>query len=145
MYQCHIHFYLTGSQCDAFETIRNTPPLAHFTHEFSDSGSPEKALAAGADVILANLQNMDVKETLGFLLNHKKEKARLILLADKSQVTLLTEFLREIQDIWIMPMKGEEASFRFSRWQQEYKMGRDFWQAGQYLDAAINNSPNLIW
>ena len=86
MYQCHIHFYLTGSQCDAFETVRNTPPLAHFTHEFSDSGSPEKALAAGADVILANLQNMDVKETLGFLLNHKKEKARLILLDRKSVV-----------------------------------------------------------
>ncbi len=35
--------------------------------------------------------------------------------------------------------------FRFLRWQQNFKMSKDFWQTSHYLEAAINNSPNLIW
>ncbi len=42
-------------------------------------------------------------------------------------------------------MSDEEIRFRFLRWQQTCKMSKDFWQTSHYLEATINNIPNLIW
>ena len=42
-------------------------------------------------------------------------------------------------------MTEEETGFRFLRWQQSYKQSKDFWETSQYLEATINNVPNLIW
>lgn len=145
MYHCHIHFYLTGCQNKEFEIIKEISPLSHFTHTFSESIRPEKALTANADVILAYLHNLDVQETLQALLSYKKESSELILLADKEQVALLSDFLTEIKDIWITPLLEEEILFRFLRWQQTCKMSKDFWQTSHYFDATINHIPNLIW
>ena len=64
MYHCHLQFYLTGYQNSIFEVIKKTAPLESFNHEFSESDEPDGALAAGADVILANLQGMNAKEAL---------------------------------------------------------------------------------
>ncbi|MDE6062998.1 MAG: PAS domain-containing protein, partial [Lachnospiraceae bacterium] len=145
MYHCHIHFYLTGHYNRSFEIIREMSPLAHFTHTFSESDNPEKALAAEADVIFAYLHDMHVQETLQTLLSCKNETAEIILLADKEQVALLTDFLPEIKDIWITPMSEDEIRFRFLRWQQTCKMSKDFWETSHYFDATINHIPNLIW
>lgn len=145
MYHCHVHFYFTGHQCRVFELIKNMSPLEHFTHEFMESDVPEEALAAQADVILVNLQNIDVIETVWMLSSCKKKNAELIVLADKNQISLLKDILSDIQDIWTMPMSEEEIQFRFLRWQQACKMSKDFWQTNHYLEATIDNSPNLIW
>lgn len=145
MYHCHIHFYLAGDQNKVFEMLKEMSPLSHFTHTFSESIEPERALTTDADVIFAYLHNMDVQKTLQTLLSCKREMSELILLADKEQIPLLTGFLTEIKDIWITPLSEEEARFRFLRWQQAYKMNKDFWQTNQYFDATINNIPNLIW
>jgi PAS domain S-box-containing protein len=145
MYHCHIHFYLTGHSCSAFEVIKEMPPLQHFTHEFSESEIPDRELASKADVILVDLQGMDAKETVRMLALEKKQEAELILLADKEQIMLLTEELPEVKDIWTLPMAEEEIKFHFLRWQQSCKVGKDFWQTSQYFDSTINNIPNLIW
>ncbi len=145
MYHCHIHFYLTGHSCSAFEVIKEMPPLQHFTHEFSESEIPDRELASKADVILVDLQGMDAKETVRMLALEKKQEAELILLADKEQIMLLTEELPEVKDIWTLPMAEEEMKFHFLRWQQSCKVGKDFWQTSQYFDSTINNIPNLIW
>ena len=145
MYHCHIHFYLTGHSCSAFEIIKEMPPLQHFTHEFSESEIPDRELASKADVILVDLQGMDAKETVRMLALEKKQEAELILLADKEQIMLLTEELPEVKDIWTLPMAEEEIKFHFLRWQQSCKVGKDFWQTSQYFDSTINNIPNLIW
>ena len=42
-------------------------------------------------------------------------------------------------------MSEEEIRFRFLKWQQKCKTDKDFWQTSQYLEAAINNVPNLVW
>lgn len=42
-------------------------------------------------------------------------------------------------------MTEEELKFRFSRWQQTYKMSKDYWETSHFFDATINNIPNLIW
>ncbi|MDE7331906.1 MAG: response regulator [Lachnospiraceae bacterium] len=145
MYHCRIHFYLTGHKSSVFEIIKAMPPLEHFTHEFMESASPREELAADADVILADLQDVDIRENLHTLISGKRKETELILLAGSSQIPLLEGTLPEIRDIWTMPMSNEEVRFRFLRWQQVYKTGKDYWQTSHYLDATINGTPNLIW
>ena len=55
MYHCRLQFYLIGPSCTAFDTIREMPPLAAFSHSFSFAASPEKASIQAANVILVNL------------------------------------------------------------------------------------------
>ncbi len=145
MYHCNVHFYLAGHQRKVFEIIKGMSPLAHFTHVFSESTRPDPELAARADVILADLQDVDVLESVPKLLSAKGSEAELILLADRDQILLLTDRLPEIKDIWTMPMSDEEIRFRFLRWQQTCKMSKDFWQTSHFFESTINNVPNLIW
>ena len=128
-----------------FENIKEMSPLEHFTHEFYESDEPEEALAAKADVIMADIRNLNVKEAVQMLALVKKQEAELIVLADKEQIVHLSDNLSVIKDIWMMPMADEEVRFRFLRWQQNYKMSKDYWQTNQYLESTINNIPNLIW
>ena len=145
MYHCNVQFYLAGHQRKVFEIIKGMSPLAHFTHDFFESSRPDADLAARADVILADLQDVDVLEAVPKLLSAKKNEAELILLAEKDQILLLTDRLSEIKDIWTMPMSDDEIRFRFLRWQQTCKMSRDFWQTSHFFESTINNVPNLIW
>ena len=149
MYRCHLHIYLTGYQTGIFEVIKETAPLEHNTHEFLESGGPDGNLAAGADVILADLRGTDAEKTLNMLLDAKKKEAELILITDQEQFSFeQTEHenrMDEIRDLWRMPMSEGEVRFRFRKWQQEYKKSMDFWQESQYLEATIDNIPNLVW
>ncbi len=149
MYHCHLRFYLTGYQNNIFEVIKEIAPLENFTHEFEQSDEPDSGLAAGADVILANLEGMDPVKTLKLLCGAKKKEAALILLMEKNQFSFegaeAQKVLGEVRDIWMLPMSEAEAEFRFRKWQRECKKSLDFWQESQYLEATINNIPNLIW
>ncbi len=145
MYHCHMQFYLLGSQCEVFDIVKEMAPLAHFTHEFLESDRLEEALAAKADVILANLQDVDAGAAVQALVSAKDRETELILLSDKSQVSLLADSLAEVKDIWICPMSEEEARFRFLRWQESCRQSKDFWETSHFFEATINNVPNLIW
>lgn len=145
MYHCHTQFYLTGTKRDGLEVIKQIPPLAHFTHEFSESNGTDVVLTAGADVIFACLLDMDVEEVMKALSRGRKKEAELIVLADKEQMAYLTDYLDQITDIWTVPASEEEIRFRFLRWQQNYKKKLDYWETRQYLESTINNIPNLIW
>ena len=145
MYHCHIHFYLTGQAHRVFEIVKGMSPLPHFTHEFFESDVPEEPLVAKADVILADVHGLDVRDALQTLTAGKREETELILLVDREQIALLTDYMPELADLWLMPMLDEEISFRFLRWQQACKTKKDCWQANHYLESALNNTPNLIW
>ncbi len=145
MYHCHVHFHLVGIRQDVFAVIEEMSPLPCFTHEFTKSERDGDALTGGADVILADLRDMDVRETVCALTADRGEDTELILLAEKEQIPLLTRMLDGVKDIWTLPMSGEEIRFHFLRWQQAYKMGKDYWQTSHFLEATINNVPNLIW
>ena len=86
MYHCHIHFYLAGSQKRIFEIIKEMPP----------SDTPQEALAARADVIIADLHGLDPREALRILTFGKVKEAELILLADKEQSLSLAEDLEQV-------------------------------------------------
>ena len=145
MYHCHISFYLIGSQSGIFETVKKMPPLEHFTHGFAESERPETALLAQADVILADVQDMDAGTALGLLTGGMKPGAELIVLAGRKQFPELAGCTSTVKDIWAVPMSEEETRFRFLRWQQGYQLGKDYWQVNNFLNTCIDSSPNLIW
>ena len=146
MYHCQVCFYMITSQNELFTTLKQISPLSNFTHEYLQSAEADAAMTERADVILADVRQMHVDETLMFLLSHKKKEAELILLADKEQTEhFAAKEDAEIADIWVMPLSEAELRFRLIRWQKTYKMGKDFWQTQNYLDAAINSVPHLIW
>lgn len=147
MYSCSLHIYLTGRSCNAFEVMKGMPSLEHFTHVFSESGKTEDALVSEADVIVANLSDMDFDDIMKDLEIFQSNGAQVILLADTNQIQMLVKghTLDNITDVWSNSMTDEEVHFRFLRWQQTYKMSKDLWQTDHYLEATINNIPNLIW
>lgn len=146
MYHCNLCIYFIGEQNNMFEALKNVEPFQHFTHEFVKSETPEEALISQADVIVADIQNSDALESLRCIRSNKKEKAELILLADKAQTELLVgEDLSAVKDIWVMPLSEKELQFRFQRWYETYKMGKDYWQTETYLDATINSIPYMVW
>ncbi len=151
MYHCHVCFYFTGHQGQLPEIVKCMAPLEAFEHEFTESAVPEEALAKEADVIFADLSNVDAAKTAAVLAAWKKPEAELILLAGEEQLAELTgadtagEDLSRVTDLWTLPMAEGEIRFRFLRWQQAYKRHRDCWQTGQYLESVINGTPDLIW
>ncbi len=148
MYHCQIHFYFSGHPCRVFEGFRESSPLEHFTHSFTQSLQPEATLARGADVIVANLEDTDERETVDRLVQAKRGDAELILLADSARAEVLLRekrLVKDVADLWILPMTEEEISFRVSRWQQQFKREKDFWETRHFFEATINNVPNLIW
>ena len=145
MYHCHILLYFIGHRQELFEPIRAAAPLTDFTHDFHESDVPEKSAASKADVIFADLSELDAASAVQALSAWKKQDAELILLTDRDQLLLLTESFDNISDIWTLPVSADELNFRFLKWQQTYKMRKDYWQTSQFLESTINNVPNLIW
>ncbi len=145
MYHCHISFYMVGCQRDVFETLREMPPLGDFTHSFVESVQPDAALLSCADVIFADVRGMDAQAALPQLAGGMKPGAELVVLSGREQVPALADAASAVRDIWVMPMEPEELRFRFLRWQQGYKLGKDCWQAEQLLDATMLCTPKAIW
>ena len=147
MYTCRLHIYFAGHPSHALDVIKKMPALENFTHIFSESDEAEASLSKKADVIIADLSNTDVQPALQTFLQNCSAGTPIILLASREQMRLLGSdpALKDITDIWITPMSDEELRFRFLRWQQTFKMSKDFWETSHFLEATINNVPNLIW
>ncbi|RKJ41349.1 response regulator [Acutalibacter sp. 1XD8-33] len=149
MYHCHVRFYFVGSRRKLFQPVRDASPLESFTHECMESLRPEASLAAKADLILCDLRDLDAPLAIDALLESKAPGAQLILLAEQSQAAGLFAshpgLLSQIVDIWILPMSAAELGFRFLRWQQAFKAQKDAWQTSQFLEAAINGTPDMVW
>lgn len=145
MYHCHILFNFIGLRRELFTPIMESAPLTGFSHGFSESDVPKKTYVSNADVIFADLEKLDAAAAVQVLTAWKKPEAELILLANKEQLSNLTDSFNDISDIWTLPLSSCELSFRFLKWQQAYKTRKDFWQTSQFFEATINNIPNLIW
>lgn len=146
MYRCEICFYMMTEQDELFAALKELLPLPHFTHEYLGSVGLDETMVARADVIFADIRQMQMEKTVATLLSGRKQGAELIFLADKEQAETLTlQDGENITDIWITPLTVTEFRFRLIRWQKTYKMSRDLWQAQSYLDTTINSVPHLIW
>lgn len=146
MYHCQICYYMITEQDELFSVLKGIIPLPHCAHEYLLSAGVDEMMAGRADVILADIRQMQTEETVATLLSCKKKEADLILLADKKQAMsfALQDDMR-ITDIWVMPLSEAEFRFHLVRWQKTYKMSKDFWQTRLYLDTTINCVPHLVW
>lgn len=81
MYHCHIGIYIVGNQSRLSEIIKGMGAFDSAEHEFTESRRPEKELAEKADLILADLKDMDAADTARTLTAWKRQEADLILLA----------------------------------------------------------------
>lgn len=140
MYRFCIHFYLLGSN-EVFDFIKSLKPLENFTHEYRQGDGFDKDLAEKSDVIFADIRSGE-KALLESLASLKKP---IVLLVNKEQLSSVTEFNSCISDIWVMPMDKAEAEFRVLKWQKDYKEKADLTEKSIFLEAAINNTPNLVW
>lgn len=145
MYHAHVRFYLISQQNNMFEMIKGMPAPQNFTYEFTESDKPEQRLLESADVIFIDLQKNDAKETLQAVISAKNPEAEITVIAEKEQISLISEYFADIDDIWTAPLSDEEIKFRFAKWQENKKMRTDAWQTSQYLEVTINGVPNLIW
>lgn len=145
MYHCHVCFYFTGSQGKLSGIVRSMVAPDAFEYEFTESETPAETAAAKADVIFADLSNLDAEKAVQELALWKKPGAELILLSGGEQIEEWGENLSLVTDIWTLPMTEAEFRFRLLRWQEAYKMQKDYWQADQYLESVINGTPDLIW
>ena len=142
MYHCHLRLYCVGRRLELFAPLKETAPQEPFTHTFLESGEPDPALAAQADVIFADLTGLDAAGTVRTL---AESGAELVVLGLRDQLSQLTELLPALADLWTLPMSGEELRFRFQKWLRACHQEKDLWEARQYLEAAINSVPNLVW
>ena len=131
-----LEFYCVGCYPEVFDTVKAMPALAPFVHAFTVSGRLDPAQAGSADVILADLRDLDAPGTLQSLLSCKKRSAQLILLADLERFKLTADQLSQVTDLWVMPMAEDELRFHFLRWQQTYQLNRDRDALTQELDMA---------
>ena len=148
MYQCNVNFYLIGCKGDSeYVTgiIKEMPPLEHFSHNFVESDDLDKTLEVRADVIFVDINGTDAEETLKGLEPCKKPDTEVILLTDSGSSFLFDEYTEYLRDVWTLPMTESEVRFRFLKWQNSYKASKDYWENRQFLEATINNIPNLIW
>lgn len=146
MYHCNLCFYFIEDKDGLYKIVKEMEPLPHFTHEFITSKMPEVNFTSKADVIIADIRNMNAVSMLQFLISYKNEASEIILLADKEQTEqLVDEDLSKVTDIWIMPLSEKEIRFRFYKWQQTCKMSKDYWQTKLYLDTTINSVEHMIW
>jgi diguanylate cyclase (GGDEF)-like protein/PAS domain S-box-containing protein len=149
MYHCVVHFYEMGRQDSSMVQLRKIKPLERFLHVFSDSEELDRELAQTADVIFLNVQGMDdsqIHTAMDGVIACKKDEAELIILLDKEQAQpLLDSYGKQITDFWFLPLSDTEAQFHFRRWQNSYKLKKDFWLVNNYLDSTINCVPHMIW
>ena len=144
MYHCHVQFYLLGRDRALFDAIRAMPPLEHFTHAFFESEEPDAALCGRADVVVADVRGTDAFAVLNKVLTAGRKDGELILVAGREQFGELDRFLPLVQELWLDPARSE-IPFRFLRWQQGFRLSKDLWEKEQYLNAAMNGVPNLVW
>lgn len=104
-------------------------------------------MVARADVIFADIRQMQLEKTVATLLSGRKQGAELIFLANKEQAETLTlQDGENITDIWITPLTVTEFRFRLIRWQKTYKMSRDLWPGAKLprYDDQQRSPSNLV-
>ena len=125
MCHCQVEVYFIGREPSVFLPIRTAPPPDGFACVFLESRTPESALCARADAILADLRGVDAAGTLRALEAHRKKDAEVIALAEREQVGALLESGFPLTDIWTAPLGEAELRFRFQKWQRDYRRSRD--------------------
>ncbi|MBD5641632.1 MAG: response regulator [Desulfovibrio sp.] len=131
MYNCIAHITFLGCPRHIQEVVKAIPPLAGFSHEFSETFAP----GPGARLVLAGP---------GADLRNLPEQAQIILLRE-SGTAVAPELLGRLADIWQLPASDAELRFHFCNWQKNLKTKMDLGEKSQFLECLMETSPNLVW
>lgn len=146
MYHCSVNFYLFRLDEALQQVITSMDEEKSISFIFSSGQSVDEREWEKADVILAGVQGLKEGEIREILSLGRKKEAQIILLAGREETEILfQEKNLAVDDIWRLPMSEEECSFRMEHWKQTYIMGKDYWEAEQYLDTMMNSIPSLVW
>ena len=147
MYHCNIHFNLIGNACVEFRTIRQIAPLHKFIHKFVEDETAVKEHILSSNVIIVNLVNRDLKtdDIVNVIFSNKREATQVVALVRQDQIPAINGNIWKLQELWIAPMSEQEVEYRFTRWQEQFKVSKEFWQSKQYLEAVIESTPNMVW
>lgn len=149
MYHCHLCICLVGGEPRLWDAVRAAAPLSDaFTHTFWEGPSLDGFTGSHADLVLADLRGLsapDAPAAAQALRAQKPAGAELVLLAAEPQAEALFAAGCAADDIWCAPFTREAMACRFARWLRARKASVEAWQTSQFLEATINQTPNLIW
>jgi len=149
MYHCHLCICLIGGEPRLWEAVRDAAPLSdRFTHTFVEGRALAGLSVNRADLVLADLRDVspaDAPNAAQALEAQKPEGAELILLAGAQQAEALFAAGCTAGDIWCPPFTYAAMACRFGRWLRRCRERVEAWQTSQFLEATINQTPNLIW
>ncbi len=147
MYHCHLCICLIGDDPRLWDAVRAAAPLGErFTHTFLEGRALVGLSAGRADLVLADLRDTaDAPNAAQALQVQKPKGAELILLAGPQQAEALFAAGCGADDVWCAPFTYQAMAYRFAHWQHAHKARVEAWQTGQFLEATINQTPNLVW
>ena len=145
MYHYTLNFILIGMPERAVSILREMEPLERFSHLITPYPSMEDVPEDGevpmhTVVILSD----DVHWSAPDLESRFRGKARLILSAGNPG-KLDDEVLSRFYEIWPALSADSVARYEFSGLLKRIKEEKDAWFTSQYLDAAIDSSPDMVW
>lgn len=146
MYHCGILIHLAGVSEHISKMIKAVSFPEHFSVEFSQAPLPASAAAAAnADVLIAETDSCpDWESEVKKLCSVVKPHCEYVVMA-KPGTDLFTDEYKGISNVWYLPISDSEVNFRFEAIVRFIKMRCEAWQSENYLNAAMNTSPSLIW
>ena len=134
MYHCRLKFCFVDFPDEYAEMIKSMPVLSkNFEHDFSD-WKPEEA-----DIVLFGNTAVDrIRSSFRKKLPHSV----FVALCERDNF----EYFKNLADeIWELPLNESEFEYRFLCLQRDIKLMMDKWESDNFLNAAIDNSPSMVW
>lgn len=146
MYHCRIHIHLAGVSEHISKMIKTVSFPDHFTVEFSEASLTDSVKAsAEADVLIAETDVCpDWESRVKKLCAVVKPHCEFVVMA-KPGTDLFNGEYAGISNVWYLPISDSEVHFRFEAIVRFLEMRCEAWQSENYLNAAMNLSPSLIW
>lgn len=141
MHQKHLHIHFAGRRCGVFDAVREMDAPVGLVCDFSQ----EQALEGreDADLVLANVQDLDVRQALELLCAMTGAGERVIALCLAEQAQALSEGLGALEDLWVCPMPEWEVHSRFLHWRKALETDWELACLRQELDRARTEGEQL--
>ncbi len=134
MRQKHLHIHFAGRRCGVFDAVREMDAPVGLVCDFSQGQALEGR--EDADLVLANVQDLDVRQALEALRALAGAGERVIALCLGEQAQALAEDLPELEGLWVCPMPEWEVRSRFLHWRKALEADWELARLSLELDRA---------
>lgn len=141
MYHATSRFFLVDLAPVWEKTMKAVEPLERFTHEFQIFDHAPQDIPDNTTAVVFRYSGDCLPEDIR---KRTDPSTRLIVCTDDLG-TLSDASIDALDDIWPVEPTEALAEFFVQRLYESVKAEKDAWLTKQYLDTAINTSPDLIW